>query len=51
MPTNDVTVFTSDSGFDRGNIRPLIPLSVDPPRHSKFRILDTFFAPMARSEQ
>src|SRR4051812_43932568 len=34
-------VFTSDFGFDLGNIRPLIPLSVDPPRHSKFRkILD-----------
>jgi cytochrome P450 len=39
-------VFTSEFGLDLGNIRPLIPLSVDPPRHSKYRkILDTLFAP------
>jgi hypothetical protein len=28
-------VFTSEFGLDLGNIRPLIPLSVDPPRHAK----------------
>jgi cytochrome P450 len=39
-------VFTSEFGLDLGNIRPLIPLSVDPPRHSKYRkILDPLFAP------
>ena len=39
-------VFTSDFGLDLGNVRPLIPLSVDPPRHSKYRkILDPLFAP------
>ncbi len=39
-------VFTSDFGFDLGNIRPMIPLSVDPPRHSRYRkLLDPLFAP------
>ncbi len=39
-------VFTSEFGLDLGNVRPLIPLSVDPPRHSKYRkILDPLFAP------
>src|ERR1700722_17454309 len=39
-------VFTSDFGLDLGNVRPLIPLSVDPPRQSKYRkILDPLFAP------
>ena len=29
-----------------GNVRPLIPLNVDPPMHSKYRkILDPLFAP------
>lgn len=39
-------VFTSEFGLDLGNTRPLIPLSVDPPRHAKYRkILDPLFAP------
>jgi cytochrome P450 len=39
-------IFTSEFGLDLGNIRPLIPLSVDPPKHSKYRkILDPLFAP------
>jgi cytochrome P450 len=39
-------VFSSEFGLDLGNIRPLIPLSVDPPKHSKYRkILDPLFAP------
>ena len=39
-------VFTSDFGFDLGNIRPMIPLSVDPPRHGRYRkLLDPLFAP------
>jgi len=39
-------VFTSEFGLDLGNIRPLIPLSVDPPRHIKYRkLLDPLFAP------
>jgi len=45
-------VFTSDFGFDLGNTSPLIPLSVDPPRHSKYRkILDPLFAPKRMDEQ
>jgi len=40
-------------GIDLGNIRPLIPLQIDPPKHVKYRrILDPLFAPkqMARLE-
>jgi cytochrome P450 len=45
-------VFTSEFGFDLGNTRPLIPLSVDPPKHSKYRkILDPLFAPKRMDEQ
>jgi cytochrome P450 len=33
-------------GINLGNVRPLIPLSVDPPNHSKYRkLLDPLFAP------
>ena len=33
-------------GMDLGNIRPLIPLQIDPPKHVKYRrILDPLFAP------
>ncbi|HXY91826.1 MAG TPA: cytochrome P450 [Acidimicrobiia bacterium] len=33
-------------GVSLGNVRPLIPLSVDPPNHSKYRkLLDPLFAP------
>ena len=40
-------VFSSNmSAIDLGNIRPLIPLQIDPPEHKKFRkILDPVFAP------
>jgi cytochrome P450 len=40
-------VFTSaPQAVQLGNIRPLIPLSVDPPKHVKYRrILDPLFAP------
>ena len=39
-------LFSSVGGIDLGNIRPLIPLNVDPPEHSKYRkILDPLFAP------
>jgi cytochrome P450 len=42
----DPGTFTSEGFLDLGNTRPLIPLSVDPPRHSKYRkILDPLFAP------
>ncbi len=34
-------VFSSEGFLELGNVRPLIPLSVDPPRHLKYRkILD-----------
>ena len=36
----------SEVPMDLGNIRPLIPLQVDPPKHVKYRrILDPLFAP------
>jgi cytochrome P450 len=41
-------VFSSAAfgGVSLGNVRPLIPLSVDPPDHSKYRkLLDPLFAP------
>jgi cytochrome P450 len=39
-------IFSSASELGLGNIRPLIPLNVDPPQHSKYRkILDPLFAP------
>jgi cytochrome P450 len=41
-------VFSSAAfgGVSLGNVRPLIPLSVDPPNHSKYRkLLDPLFAP------
>jgi cytochrome P450 len=40
-------VFSSNmSAVEMGNIRPLIPLQIDPPDHKKFRrILDPLFAP------
>ena len=35
-----------------GNVRPLIPLNVDPPLHSKYRkLLDPLFAPKRMDEQ
>lgn len=39
-------LFSSDVVMPLGNVRPLIPLNVDPPKHSKYRkILDPLFAP------
>ncbi len=40
-------LFSSNmSAVDLGNIRPLIPLQIDPPEHKKYRkILDPIFAP------
>lgn len=45
-------LFSSNGGLDLGNIRPLIPLNVDPPQHSKYRkILDPLFAPKRMDAQ
>jgi cytochrome P450 len=42
----DPALFTSRDLVQLGNVRPLIPLSVDPPEHKKYRrILDPLFAP------
>ena len=39
-------LFSSAVDMPLGNVRPLIPLNVDPPQHSKYRkILDPLFAP------
>jgi cytochrome P450 len=45
-------VFSSDkSAAELGNVRPLIPLQVDPPEHRKFRkLLDPLFAPPRMKE-
>jgi cytochrome P450 len=43
--------FTSRDLVQLGNVRPLIPLSVDPPEHKKYRrILDPLFAPKKMDE-
>ncbi len=42
----DTDRFTAEGLVNLGNVRPLIPLSIDPPRHVKYRkILDPLFAP------
>ena len=42
----DHKLFSAEGLVNLGNVRPLIPLSVDPPRHSRYRkILDPLFAP------
>jgi cytochrome P450 len=42
----DPGTFSSEGFLNLGNVRPLIPLSVDPPRHVRYRkILDPLFAP------
>jgi cytochrome P450 len=39
-------LFSSDVMMPLGNVRPLIPLNVDPPKHGRYRkILDPLFAP------
>lgn len=41
-------IFASTEAVDLSNVRPLIPLSIDPPEHKKYRkILDPLFAPRA----
>jgi cytochrome P450 len=45
-------VFSSRVELKLGNVRPLIPLNVDPPEHSKYRkLLDPLFAPKRMDEQ
>ena len=44
--------FSSQIDMNLGNIRPMIPLNVDPPMHSKYRkLLDPLFAPRRMDEQ
>ncbi len=41
-------VFASTEAVDLSNVRPLIPLNIDPPDHKKYRkLLDPLFAPRA----
>jgi cytochrome P450 len=45
-------LFSSASDLALGNVRPLIPLNIDPPAHSKYRkLLDPLFAPRRMDEQ
>jgi cytochrome P450 len=45
-------LFSSASDLALGNVRPLIPLNIDPPEHSKYRkLLDPLFAPRRMDEQ
>ena len=45
-------LFSSRVEMSLGNVRPLIPLNVDPPVHSKYRkLLDPLFAPRRMDEQ
>ena len=45
-------LFSSRVEMKLGNTRPLIPLNVDPPEHSKYRkLLDPLFAPRRMDEQ
>src|SRR5579859_3785893 len=45
-------LFSSRLEMSLGNVRPLIPLNVDPPQHSKYRrLLDPLFAPRRMDEQ
>ena len=45
-------LFSSSTPLGLGNVRPLIPLNVDPPEHAKYRkILDPLFAPKAMDRQ
>lgn len=44
-------IFSSDGAAEIGQVRPLIPLEIDPPEHSKFRkLLDPLFAPRRVAE-
>jgi cytochrome P450 len=45
-------LFSSRVEMNLGNVRPLIPLNVDPPNHSKYRkLLDPLFSPRRMDEQ
>lgn len=45
-------LFSSNVEMNLGNVRPLIPLNVDPPNHSKYRkLLDPMFAPRKMEAQ
>jgi cytochrome P450 len=45
-------LFSSRVEMSLGNVRPLIPLNVDPPLHSKYRrLLDPLFSPKRMDEQ
>lgn len=45
-------LFSSRVDLNLGNVRPLIPLNVDPPNHSKYRkLLDPLFAPRRMDER
>src|SRR5690348_14963395 len=45
-------LFSSRVEMHLGNVRPLIPLNVDPPQHSKYRkLLDPLFAPKRMDER
>ena len=54
MALKHTELFSSNmDAVDLGNVRPLIPLQIDPPEHAKYRrILDPLFTPreMARRE-
>jgi cytochrome P450 len=42
----DWQTFSSENLIDLGNVRPMLPISVDPPSHTKYRkLLDPLFAP------
>ena len=44
--------FSTTADFGLGNVRPLIPLQVDPPKHAQYRkLLDPIFAPKRMEEQ
>jgi cytochrome P450 len=45
-------LFSSRIEMPLGNVRPLIPLNVDPPKHSKYRkLMDPLFSPKRMDEQ
>jgi len=45
-------LFSSCVDMSMGNVRPMIPLNVDPPNHSKYRkLLDPMFAPRRMEEE
>jgi cytochrome P450 len=45
-------LFSSRVEMNLGNVRPLIPLNVDPPKHSKYRkLMDPLFAPRQMDAQ